>query len=184
MDILQLLTERRSEKKLTTPAPNDVQLNIILSAALQVPDHGKLKPYRFVVIHQNKMPYLSELLKDAVHELEMGEDKLQKAENFALRAPLVVGVVAKINPDIAKVPVWEQMLTAGCAAYSIQLAANALGFANVWVTGKWVEGSALRQAFNCEAQDKIVALLMIGTAEKQGEKEKRCSNIEDFVSYF
>ena len=183
VDVLKLLSERRSEKKLTTPAPSPEQLELILKSALQVPDHGKLQPYHFVVIKQEQMAQFAELLKDAVDEFEMGEEKLQKAQNLANRAPLVIGVVAKINPDVKKVPTWEQMLTAGCAAYSIQLAANALGFANVWVSGKWVDGSALRQAFGCQGQDKVVALLMIGTPQNQCEKEKRCANLADFVSY-
>ena len=183
MDVLQLLKERRSHKKLTTPAPTPEQLKLILQSALQVPDHGKLQPYRFVIIEQDRMERFGELLVAAADEFEMPEEKRQKAQNLAHRAPLVVGVVAKINHEVKKVPAWEQMLTAGCAAYSIQLAANALGFANVWITNKWVDGSALRQAFGCAEKDKVVALLMIGTAENECEKEKRCTDVNDFVSY-
>ncbi|VEH67385.1 nitroreductase-like protein [Rodentibacter pneumotropicus] len=77
---------------------------------------------------------------------------------------MVIAVVAKINPDVEKVPTWEQLVTAGCAAYGIQLAANAQGFDNVWITGKWINSSALRHALGCREKDEIVALLMLGTA--------------------
>ena len=71
---------------------------------------------------------LENLLKAAVTEFNLGEERLKKAENFARRAPMVIAVIAKINHEVAKVPGWEQMLTAGAATYALQLAGNALGF--------------------------------------------------------
>jgi len=122
MDALKLLTERYSEKKLSAPAPDKHQLTQMFQAALRSPDHGRLQPYRFIVIEQDKMTELSRLLKSAVHELNLGEERLKKAENLATRAPMIIGVVAKIDPNIKKVPEWEQLLCAGCATYAIQLA--------------------------------------------------------------
>ena len=66
MDALQLLTERSSQKKLNEPAPNEQQLNQIFQATLRAPDHGKLQPYRFVVIEKEKMATFGDLLKSAV----------------------------------------------------------------------------------------------------------------------
>ena len=183
MDALTLLTTRRSNKKLTSPAPNKAQLEQIFQAALRTPDHGKLKPYHFVVIEKEGLNKFEALLKDAVIELNLGEERLKKAENLAHRAPMVIAVIAKIDPNIAKVPAWEQLITAGCAAYGIQLAANAQGFDNVWITGKWVNGNALRQAIGCREEDEIVALLMLGTAAEKTEREARTANLDEFVSY-
>ncbi|OOF80601.1 NAD(P)H nitroreductase [Rodentibacter caecimuris] len=183
MDTLTLLTTRRSNKKLTSPAPSKAQLEQIFQAALHTPDHGKLQPYHFVVIENEGLDKLEHLLKEAAVELNLGEERLKKAEKLAHRAPMVIAVIAKINPDVEKVPTWEQLLTAGCAAYGIQLAANAQGFDNVWITGKWINGSALRHALGCREQDKIVALLMLGTAAEKLERESRGGNIEEFVSY-
>ena len=75
MDTLTLLTTRRSNKKLTAPAPNKAQLEQIFQAALRTPDHGKLQPYHFVVIENEGLDKLETLLKDAVMELNLGEDK-------------------------------------------------------------------------------------------------------------
>jgi len=154
----------------------------MFQAALRSPDHGRLQPYRFIVIEQDKMTELSRLLKSAVHELNLGEERLKKAENLATRAPMIIGVVAKIDPNIKKVPEWEQLLCAGCATYAIQLAANALGFKNVWVSGPWLDGSDLRQAFQCQSQDKIIGFLMIGSAEDKLEREKKTLNLDGLVS--
>ena len=75
MDALKLLTERYSEKKLSAPAPDKHQLTQMFQAALRSPDHGRLQPYRFIVIEQDKMTELSRLLKSAVHELNLGEER-------------------------------------------------------------------------------------------------------------
>lgn len=183
MDALELLTTRHSDKKLSAPAPNKQQLATMFQAALHTPDHGKLQPYHFIVIENEGLEKLADLLRSAVEEFNLGEERLKKAENLAKRAPMVIGVVAEINHELEKVPAWEQMLTAGCATYALQLAANAQGFANVWITGKWVEGSALRQAFHCRDKDKVVALLMLGTAEDKSEREPKVHDIESFVYY-
>ena len=183
MDALTLLTTRKSNKKLTAPAPNAEQLEQIFQAAMRAPDHGKLKPYHFVVMENEGLNKLEKLLKAAVIEFDLGEERLKKAENLAHRAPMVIGVVAKVDPTIAKVPGWEQMLSAGCATYGIQLAAQAQGFDNVWISGKWINGTALREAFGCREQDRVIALVMIGTSIEKAERECRVIDIKDFVTY-
>ncbi|MDG6894071.1 NAD(P)H nitroreductase [Volucribacter amazonae] len=183
MDSLTLLTSRRSEKKLVAPAPNAQQLEKMFQAALHVPDHGKLRPYRFIIIEKQGLSKLVELLKQAVVELDLGEERIKKAESFADKAPMIIAVVAKIDHSVKKVPGWEQMLTAGCATYALQLAANAQGFANVWVTGPWIEAEALRQAFGCQEQDKIVALMMVGSEQEKCEREIKSLDTKEFISY-
>ncbi len=182
MNALDLLTTRRSEKKLTAPAPNPQQLEQLFQAALHAPDHGKLQPYRFIVIENEGLRKLEKLLKSAVIELKLDEKRLQKAEKVTRQAPMIIAVVAQISKE-NKIPAWEQMLTAGCATYAMQLAANAQGFDNVWVTAPWVDGSELRAAFGCGENDKVIAFLLIGTAEHQAERETKASDSAEFVSY-
>ena len=183
MDALTLLTQRKSNKKLTAPAPSQVQLEQMFQAALRAPDHGKLEPYHFVVMQGTGLSKLENLLKAAVTEFNLGEERLKKAENFARRAPMVIAVVAKIDKTIEKVPAWEQMLCAGSATYAMQLAANAQGFDNVWVTAPWVNGTELRQALHCEANDKVIAFLLIGTAVEKRLREPKSADLTKFVSY-
>ncbi|KGQ70987.1 nitroreductase [Chelonobacter oris] len=182
MDALELLLGRRSNKKLVAPAPQGQQLDNILQAALHAPDHGKLTPYRFIIIEKQGRDVLEKLLKSAVDELNLGEERKKKAEGVSHRVPMIIAVIAKINTDIPKIPGWEQMLTAGCATYAMQLAANAQGFDNVWVTGPWIDGTELRKMFGCGEHDKVIALLMLGTAEQKLEKAKTY-DLAEYVSY-
>lgn len=185
MTLLELLRHRRSSKKFGDIAPTPAQLEAILQAAMRAPDHGRLKPYRFVVIEKETMQSLHRCLLAAAEEFGLGEEGAVKAEKISQRAPLMIGVVAKITSDIAKVPEWEQLLTAGCATYAMQLAANAQGFETSWISNKWVNGSALRAAFGCEAQDKIIALLMIGSPLEgsQISLAPQPENPHDFMQY-
>ena len=96
---------------------------------------------------------------------------------------MIIGVVAKLDHTIAKVPAWEQMITAGCAGYGIQLAANALGFDTVWISNKWINGSALRSAFGCQENDKIIGLIMLGSPLEGGIARTDAENLDGFVSY-
>ena len=129
MDTLELLTTRRSNKSLRAPAPDELQLDSILQAASQVPDHGNLTPWRFIVIQSEagKQRFQAALRETAI-TLNMGEKTLEKAERVGKFAPLVIAVIA--SPKKGK-PEWEQQMSAACAAYAIQLASQAQGFDNV-----------------------------------------------------
>ena len=185
MDALNLLTTRRSSKKLTAPAPNAEQLEQMLQAATQVPDHGNMRPYRFIVIQSEAgLERFRELLSKTVTELNFGDDAMKKAERVGNMAPLIIGVTFAPNREVAKPkPEWEQMLTAGCAAYTLQLAASAQGFDNVWITGMWVNSPLLREAFECTDKDKIIGLMMIGSPTEEGGGPKN-TNLECFTTYW
>ncbi|AKO45288.1 nitroreductase family protein [[Haemophilus] ducreyi] len=186
MKTLELLQRRRSNKKLGQIAPNAEQLQHMFKAALRAPDHGKLKPYHFVVIEKQSMSMLKACLVDAAIEFEMDEKNALKADKIAEQAPLMIGIVAKIDHQSEKVPAWEQMISAGCATYAMQLAANALGFDTVWISNQWVEGKMLRQAFGCQTGDKIIGLLLVGSPKDASDDislARETENTEGFVSY-
>lgn len=181
MDSLTLLTTRRSTKELNRPAPDELQIDSMLQAATQVPDHGDLKPWRFIVINSDEgMQRFRRLLTDAAEALNMGEQTLEKAKRVGHMAPLVIAVIA--SPKSGK-PEWEQQMSAGCAAYAVQLAAKAQGFDSVWLTGLWVNTEHLRAAFDCGDKEKIIALLMIGTADFPPDQPKN-HDTEAFVRYW
>lgn len=184
MEILDLLQRRRSSKQFGDTAPNADQVEQMIKAALRAPDHGKMKPYRFVVIEKSGMGKLQTWLEAAADEFAMDEKNRAKAHKLANQAPMVIGVVAKIDHHSAKVPAWEQVVTAGCATYAMQLAANAQGFDTVWISKKWVEGTALRQAFGCEQGDQVIGLLLVGSPkESEGiTLAPKSEEVEEFVS--
>lgn len=184
MNALDLLTTRRSVRLLAEPAPDAAQLEAILQAATQVPDHGNLKPWHFVVIRSEEgRQRFRRLLQESAAAIG-SEEALCKSEAVGRMAPLVIGVLAKPDLSGAKPkPEWEQLLSAGCAAYAAQLAAKAQGFDNVWITGLWVDSPPLREAFGCGERDKIIGLLMIGTAQKPPCGKKN-TDLTSLVSYW
>ncbi|ULJ64341.1 nitroreductase family protein [Wielerella bovis] len=182
MDSLELLTTRRSSKNLFAPAPDELQLDSILQAATQVPDHGGLTPWRFVVINsETGLQRFQAALCDTVTHNQMGEEAMKKAERVGKMAPMVIAVIA--SPKAGK-PEWEQTLSAGCAAYAIQLAANAQGFDNVWITGMWVHSPILRDAFACTESEKIIGLMMIGTGENPAIHQPKNTDVNEFTQYW
>lgn len=185
MDALALLTSRRSSKNLAAPAPGRSQVELMLKAATQVPDHGNMRPVKFTVIESEAgLERFRTLLEQTVAELNFGEESLQKARRVGSMAPMVVGVTFAPNRSVPKPkPEWEQMLSAACSAYAFQLAASAQGFDNVWITGLWTNSPLLREAFGCEEQDKIIALLMIGTDPNKPQGEKN-TDLDACVRYW
>lgn len=155
----------------------------MLQAATQVPDHGNMRPFRFTVIQSAEgLQRFREILCRTVTELNFGEDVMRKAERVGNMAPMVIGVTFAPNREVAKPkPEWEQMLSAGCAAYGLQLAASAQGFDNVWITGMWVNSPLLREAFGCSDKDKIIGLMMIGSPVEEGGGAKN-TDLEQFVT--
>ncbi|MDO4997181.1 MAG: nitroreductase family protein [Neisseria sp.] len=185
MDALELLTTRRSTKNLAAPAPDELQIDSILQAATQVPDHGALTPWRFVVISSadGKTRY-RQALADTVTTLNLGEQAMTKAMRVADMSPLTIAVIFSPNHTGEKrKPDWEQQASAACAAYAIQLAAKAQGFDSVWITGAWVHSPVMRAAFECSEAEKILALLEIGTATLSPDG---CKNVEvdEFTTYW
>lgn len=185
MNALELLTTRRSSKKLAAPAPNAEQLEIMLQAATQVPDHGNMRPFKFTVIQsEDGLNRFRELLRQTAVELNFGEESMRKAEKVGNMAPMVIGVTFAPNKEVPKPkPEWEQMLSAACSAYAMQLAATAQGFDNVWITGLWVNSPLLREAFGCGDKDKIIALIMVGTPEETSCGAKN-TDLTQFATYW
>lgn len=183
MNTLKFLQHRRSCKKFGDVAPSQEQLEQMFKAALRAPDHGRLKPYRFVVI-ENKQAFYQALLA-AAKEFDQGERGIEKAEKLANQSPIVVATIAKLDPDNKKVPTWEQMVTAGCATYALQLAANVQGFETVWITKHWAEGSEMRKTLCCTENEKIIGFVMIGSPQDKTEitTANETEEIEGFVSY-
>lgn len=181
MESLTLLTTRRSTKTLTAPAPDELQTDIMLQAATQVPDHGDLQPWRFIVINsENGMQRFRTLLDETAVALNMGEKTIEKAKRVGNMAPMVIAVIAAPKPGK---PEWEQHMSAGCAAYAVQLAAKAQGFDSVWLSGLWVNTEQLRNAFSCSEKEKIIALLMIGTAPTLPDQPKNIDT-ETFTQFW
>ena len=164
-DSLKLL-ERQSTpaKALADPAPDDKQLHQILKVALSAPDHGRLHPYRFISIRGDARTRLSEVFGRATQQRDPDVEPmyLHKQKEKPLRSPLIVVVVASLI-DSPKIPEIEQMLAAGAAAHNVLLAANALGFGSIWLTGANAYDDYVCAELGLTQNERIIAFLYLGT---------------------
>ena len=172
---LSLLRTRRSGKPrdLTAPGPDADQLRQILEIASRTPDHGKLFPWRFVIVPQESRPALAHLLETAYRKEkpDAGRLEIEAMHQFAHQAP---ALVAALSSPVAgsKIPVWEQELSAGAAIMNLLHAAHALGFAGGWLTGWAAYNDDVRAAFGHEGEH-IAGFVFLGTPGKQLEERPR-----------
>ena len=185
MQAIDALLKRRSAKTLTDPAPDAGALELLLECASRAPDHGRLRPWRFIVIRGAARERLGELLADQLlRKLPAASaETLQRERQKALRAPLIV-VVAAVRNAAAKIPPVEQILSAGAAAQNMMLAANALGFGVMWKTGDAAYDDTVKAALGLAAEDSIVGFLYLGTPAANGVPPPARGEWEDRVSYW
>jgi nitroreductase len=165
MQAIDALLTRRSARALTEPAPDAGALELIFASAARAPDHGRLRPWRFIVVRGAARQRFGGLLADYLQRThpQTGEESLQRERAKALRAPLIVVVAARCNAQV-KVPVHEQLLATAAAAHAIMLAANALGFGAMWKTGAAAYDPAVRAGLGLLSDDAIVGFIYLGTA--------------------
>ena len=163
--LLSLLETRRSGKprEMVAPGPSPAELDRILMIAARTPDHGKLFPWRFVVVAADQREALADLLARALPDTD--PDALPahfaKALEFAHQAPSLVVVVAAPIAE-HKIPLWEQELSVGAAAMNLLLATHALGYVGGWITSWAAYSDAVRAAF-CAPGERIAGFLFLGT---------------------
>ncbi|WP_176591413.1 nitroreductase [Sphingobium sp. EM0848] len=172
---LSLLQTRRSGKPrdLVAPGPDADQLRAIVEVALRTPDHGKLAPWRFVIVPQDRRDALADLLEGAyrAEKPDAGRLEIEAMHQFAHQAPaLVVALSAPVAGS--KIPVWEQELSAGAAIMNLLHATHALGFAGGWLTGWPAYNEDVRAAF-AQGDERIAGFVFIGTPGKPQEERPR-----------
>lgn len=164
-DVLDFLRSRRSRpaKTLTTPVPNRDQLMALLSLAARTPDHGKLEPWRFIVLQKQPLGKLATLVAERATALDIAPDKRDKAIAQYANADLAVAVVFTPKPS-DKVPQIEQLYSAGAVCLSLLNAALASGWGANWLSG-WASHDDIfaRDGLGLEANEKIAGLIHIGT---------------------
>ncbi len=172
---LALLLTRRSGKPrdMVEPGPDTCQLRTILSAAIRVPDHGKLAPWRFVAVRRDQRTALAKVIVDAYlrEKPDAGRLEIEAMEQFAHQAPSLV--VALSAPAAgSKIPVWEQELSTGAAIMNLLTAAHASGFVGGWLTGWASYSDAVRDAFG-SADERIAGFIFMGTPSRLLEERPR-----------
>ena len=186
MTLLAPLFSRHStpSRLLAEPGPDRDQLAALLAAAVHVPDHGKLTPWRFIRIHGPARARLGEQLAIRQRERDPGApqaviDKDRERFNFA---PLVITVVACLTPG-HKVPEQEQLLSAGCVCFSLLQAAQALGFGAQWLTGWAAYDPQITQSLGLGEDERIIGFIHIGTAREAAPERPRPDPMQRLVDW-
>ena len=163
METLEALTTRATAKTYGDTAPSQEHLAQVLQAAVRAPDHGRLRPWRFMLIEGEQRRKFGDLLAASalrrVPGLSAGD--LQRERDKALRAPLIILVACRVVPG-TKVPAIEQLLAAGAATQNILLALHALGYVAAWKTGEAAYDTEVKKALGLAADDHIVGLVYTG----------------------
>jgi nitroreductase len=163
-DSLRVMFERRSIANVAEPAPTDEQLRAILAAATTVPDHGQLRPWRFVVVAGPARDVFADALVTSAREQSDGplpQAATDKLRGKAYVAPMLVAVIASPKPS-PKVPEWEQVASASCTGYALVLAAHALGVGAVWKSAPVLHGSGLQAAFGLTEVERLLGWINLG----------------------
>ena len=162
---LALLQNRRSGKprELVEPGPSPAQLEQILTIAMRTPDHGKIAPWRFVVVSKNQRQQLADVVARALpeHDPEATSAHYAKALEFCHQAPVMIVLISSPIQG-HKIPVWEQELSCGAVAMNLLHATHALGYVGGWITGWQAYSPGVTRAF-CKDGERIAGFIFLGT---------------------
>ncbi len=164
---LQMLASRRSTlaKNMCEPGPSEEEVDTLLKIAARTPDHGKLFPWRFIVFSGEARIRFGVHLEARFREIE----NAAPPERYALertrfeRAPLVIAVISEITEN-HKIPVWEQILSAGAVCQNLLIAANAMGYGAQWLTEWYAYDRQIKAQLGLTSGESVAGFIYIGSA--------------------
>lgn len=180
---LDFMLSRRSRpaKTLTAPAPGRDELAPILTAAARVPDHGKLVPWRFVILEKPALKRLVAAIPARAEELELAEWKGRSVAELYDGAELVVAVIS--SPKEGNIPQVEQLYSAGAVCLSLLNAALASGWGANWITG-WISHDVklMQEHLGIVSGETVAGLIHIGT-ETAAPAERPRPDVEEITTW-
>lgn len=175
--LLDFLRARHSTPamQLGEPGPDAAQLKQLLEAAIRVPDHGKLAPWRLIVLQGPDKPIYGERLAQLHARIDphAPAPKLEKDRQRFNAAPVVVAVIACIEEEHPKIPAQEQLLSAGCVAYNLLLGAQSLGYGAQWLTGWSAYDREAAALLGLNSGERLIAYIHIGSVQGSSPERER-----------
>ncbi len=174
-ETLDLLLHRRSVKAKTMiePGPNKQQLTEILKAAMRVPDHGKLAPWRFIVLSGEDRKKLGTLISDGLKSEGVTSEKTcEKMAGYATQGPVLI--IAVSSPvEHRAIPLFEQLLSLGAACQNLLIATHALGFVGQWLTGWAAKSSTVKAGLGIKDHESIAGFIFLGSQNREPSERPR-----------
>jgi nitroreductase len=171
--LLDWLARRRSSaaQTLGAPGPSAAQLADIIAVGARAPDHGKLSPWRFLVIEPGPKAALVERLK-AVAEGQPNPDQARAKLAKLAAAPVTVAVISR-PVQSPKVPEWEQVLSSGAVCTLMLVAAGAMGFGANWITDWYAYDAEAQAILGLTGEERVAGYIMLGTAREAPLERER-----------
>jgi Nitroreductase len=173
-----------SPKHLGSPGPSPSDLDAIVRAAGAAPDHGGLRPFRAILIGQSSRVHLADILVEAKRrrQPDLSPELLDRERQKALKAPTLLVVCARLLNDVASVPVAEQLISVGAAIQGVLLAAHALGFGAILLSGEKTRDPLVREALGLGADEILVGFISIGTIRPSDRPAKCRRAVEEYLT--
>ena len=178
-----LLTRRsRPAKTLSLPAPDQEQLRDVLTAALRTPDHGKLEPWRLIVLTSDSLDELAGIAEACALEAQLDASAVEKARQPFDQGHVAVAVIEVQKPS-EKIPTIEQTYSAGAVCLALLNAALAAGWGANWLSG-WASHnrSFVENGLGLSAHERVAGLIYLGTETKTPPERPR-PNLEQNVTW-
>lgn len=170
------LLKRRSVvvKDMNEPGPSEKELEKIMRAGMRVPDHGRLTPWRFIMIRGEARQELGKILVNAIQKEEpnCSEERIELEKDRFVRAPSIIAIISRTDPDHI-IPEWEQILSSGAACQNMLTAALSMGFAAQWLTEWYAYNEDVKFSLGLERGDRIAGFLYLGTLGEPPTDRKR-----------
>ncbi|MYS88486.1 MULTISPECIES: nitroreductase family protein [Streptomyces] len=181
MDVMTAVLTRRSEHVLAEPAPNDEEFAYLLRAAATAPDHGKLRPWRWILVRGEGRAALGRCFAD---DCAAPGSRPDRTEAKARRAPLLATLV--FAPATGhRIPEWEQLAATSAMTSSLMLLLHARGFGSIWRTGKFTESAQVRRLLGLRQDERLLGWLYIGTPGESPQHRRRVlDDVTDRISVF
>lgn len=171
-------------KRLAAPGPSAEQLHQILGVAASAPDHGQVRPWRFVLVPMDARAALGQAFGDALLERDPQAmpEQLAQAREKAHRSPCLMLVVVDASCGDTGIDLHERIVSTGCAVQNMLLVATALGYGSALTSGKAVKSTALRALFGLKEGDHALCFINIGTVQSRKKSSRQRPVPEDYVS--
>mgnify|MGYP001194450337 FL=1 len=171
-------------KRLGEPAPDERQLRELFAAAAAAPDHGQLRPWRFLVLGPAARERLAQCFADALLERDPQAlpGQVEDARRKATRGPVLLLAIADLRADDPDVPHAERLLSLGCAIQNLLLAARARGYASGLSSGRALRSPLLRSAFGVREGEEAVCFISLGTPLSSKPPRQRPA-VDHFVQW-